>query len=133
MQNCPMCFSEISDDNPALVARAIEKANLPWHQAESDRGLYGWPVGKKIEIDGVGEGEVIAKKINALASEFEEGYYEGGTSLPQGTTFEAFVVLKVGDHFFKKTGEGDSYSDITWAGLTTPVIPKEKTVVVYDF
>lgn len=133
MAECTYCGSDVAEDNQVFIADAINRAEVYWHHFESDSGLYSQPVGSSIHIDGVGRAEVAAKKIRADVSEFEEGYYEGGTSLPQGTTFQTYVVLKVGDKFFKKTGEGDSYSDITWAGDVRPVKAKEKTVVVYDF
>lgn len=133
MAECSYCGSEVEETNQVFTADAINRAEVYWHHFENERGSYVYPVGSFIEIDGVGRAEVVAKKLRADVSEFEEGYYEGGTSLPQGTTFQAYVVLKVGDHFFKKTGTGDSYSDITWTGDVRPVKAKEKTVTVYEF
>lgn len=136
MQNCPYCQNAIEPTNPVLLVDKIEKAlKNEWHFAEEDSQAYywAWPVGKKFDISGVGEAEVVAKKIKADASEFETGYYDGGSELPQGTTFETYVVLKVGEHFFKKTGHGDSYSEVVWNGPLRPVTPKTETRVVYTF
>lgn len=51
----------------------------------------------------------------------------------QGDTFEAFVVFKVGDFFYKKSGTGDSYGDVSWDGDFGPVKLQVRTVQVYDF
>lgn len=132
MQNCPYCDSQIADDNQVFIAEKIEAAGLFWHQAESDDSRYGMPIGKRISLGDDLVAEVVAKKVKVDFSEMQHGYWEDG-SLPQGTTFETYVVLKVGEHFFKKTGEGDSYSEITWTGPVRPVKAKQKQVTVYEF
>lgn len=126
MNNCPMCFSAISDDNPALVAVVIDKAGIDWDDFGSGR-WKSYNVGDTYHIEGVGDAEVIQVKL-----------YDGppgwsSDELPQGTEFEAFVVLKVGEHFYRKTGAGNSYNDITWAGPVFPVKATSKTVTVYEF
>lgn len=133
MKNCPYCDSEVRYDNPVFVAVALEKElQAHWYKAESDDATYGWPIGKTIHFDG-SLAEVVDKKVKATSEEFSDGYYYGGSELPQGTTFETYVILKVGEHFFKKTGEGDSYSEIVWTGPVLPVKPKAETRVVYVF
>lgn len=134
MTECPYCKSEIDDDNPALLCEKIDEAlKSMWGSFESDNDLYGYPVGKKFTIDGIGRAEVVDKKVRVDISEFATGYFDGSDELPQGTTFLTYVVLKIGETFFKKTGEGDSYSEITWAGAVKPVTPKTETRVVYTF
>ena len=133
MKNCPWCASEVSEDNQVFVAQQIENANLSWYQAENDDLRYGMPIGRKLDIGNGLTAEVVAKKVAAVATEFETGYYDGGTTLPQGTEFKTFVVLKVGENFFKKEGTGDSYSDITWDGPVRPVKPSTKQITVYEF
>lgn len=130
---CPYCASAIDENNPALVCEKIERdLKDSWHLAESD-STYGWPIGKEIRLPGLGfAAEVVDKKVKVDTSEMESGYYSGG-ELPQGTTFVTHVVLKVGEHFYKKTGEGDSYSEIVWAGPVKPVTPKTEMRVVYTF
>jgi hypothetical protein len=51
----------------------------------------------------------------------------------QGETFDAHVVLKVGDFFYKKSGTGDSYGEVSWDGDFGPVKLTVRTVEVYDF
>lgn len=134
MKSCPYCDSVVADDSPVFVAVTLERElRDQWYLADRDGNFYSWGIGKILHVGDLGDVEVVDKKIRALPEEFTEGYYDGGTTLPQGTTFEAYVVLKVGDNFYKKTGEGDSYSDITWSGPVVPVKPKAVTKVVYSF
>lgn len=133
MATCPYCQSAVDDNNPALLCEKIAAAlKDQWGKAESDSDYYGWPVGKRFPVSDVGTVEVVDKKVKVDVTEMERGYYDDG-ELPQGTTFEVYVVLKVGEHFFKKTGVGDSYSEISWNGPVKPVTPKEETRVVYTF
>lgn len=135
MATCPYCQSTVEDNNPVLLADKIDKAlKSQWFHAEGDStNGYDWPVGFAFDIAHIGRAEVVAKKIKADVEEFQDGYYYGGSELPQGTTFEAYVILKVGEHFYKKVGEGDSYSEITWVGSVLPVKPKTETRTVYVF
>lgn len=122
---CPYCSSTISDDNPAAILDKIER-EMDWSDFESDHDRWGYPVGKKFSVEGVSEIEVVSKKMNA---DNRDSWGE----LPQGSTFEVWVVLKVGDTFLKKTGEGDSYSNINWCGMLRAVQPREVTKVIYEF
>lgn len=126
MTNCPMCFSEISDDNPAVIAAMIEAAGLDWEDFGPGR-WKGHGVGDTFAITGVGSAEVVSVKLYNGPPGWSTG------ELPQGTEFDTHVVLKVGEHFFRKTGKGDSYNEITWNGTVLPVKATVKTVTVYDF
>lgn len=55
---------------------------------------------------------LVAKKAGLDVGELTDGYYG---EYPQGTTFEAYLVFRIGDSFFKKFEEGDSYGDVTWS------------------
>lgn len=118
MAECKFCFSEISDDNPVLVAEKIDAAGLDWD---------AFQVGRKITVRGVGVCEVVASK----GYDGPMGYSE--YELPQGTEFDAYVVVKFGEYFFRKDGVGDSYNSITWAGPVRPVKATAKQVTVYEF
>ncbi len=140
LKNCPYCDSTVQDDNPVFVAMLLEKElEGQWYHAESDnaRDTWAWPIGKVLGLSNSLSNnlvaEVVDKKVKATVDEFQDGYYYGGEELPQGTTFQTYVILKVGEHFYKKTGEGDSYSEIVWAGPVVPVKPKTVTKVVYSF
>ncbi|OKI54556.1 hypothetical protein [Micromonospora sp. CB01531] len=134
LKNCPYCDSEVWPDNPVFVATLLERElDRQWGKAESESDYYGWPVGKRIDLKDGLTAEVVDKKIKVDLSELADGTYYGDGQLTQGTTFQVYVILKVGENFYKKTGEGDSYSDITWAGPVVPVKPREEVRTIYVF
>lgn len=132
MQKCPLCFTEVPDDSPAVLAEIIDK-EVSWHSFESDSAQYGKPIGHKFNIPGVGIAEVVAKKAKYDTGDLGTGYYGGESELPQGTEFDVFVVLKVGENFYRKTGTGDSYGEVFWTGNVRPVQGVAKTVIVYEW
>jgi hypothetical protein len=118
-----MCDSEIADDNPALKQAALVLA------VESQGGwsrFEGRNVGYKFKA-GDFSCTVEAKQI-------DPGYapngYDGAYS--QGETFETYVVISVGDTFFKKTGTGDSYGEVSWDGEVKQTKMTEKVVRVLE-
>lgn len=127
---CPYCHSEIADSNPVLSLEAIKayvEKSGGWDLFESAR----YTVGTVLAI-GEFSARIVALKTSYDSGEIErDGYYDN--ELPQGTTFEVYVVLSYRDGFFKKTGTGDSYGEITWDGELRPVTVKTKTVEVYEY
>jgi hypothetical protein len=127
---CPYCNSEIEDSNPVLALEAIKnyvENSGGWHIFESSK----LGVGSELPI-GQFALKVVASKTSYDPGEIDRSsYYD--SELPQGTTFEVYVVLSYRDGFFKKTGTGDSYGEITWDGELRPVTLKTKIVEVYDY
>jgi len=73
---------------------------------------------------------VVDKKTTYETGDIDrDGLYD---ELPQGSTFQAHIVFQVGDNYFKKTGTGDSYGDVSWDGDFRLVTVKEKIVKVYE-
>lgn len=134
MVKCPYCASEITENNPVLAIQALRKwveAKGGWDIFESDNSSYGFPVEKTFTV-GNSLARVAAKKVTYDSGEIDrDGYYD--SELPQGTTFNTFVVIEYAGSFFRKTGTGDSYNDISWNGELLPVVPKVKTIEVYEF
>jgi hypothetical protein len=127
---CPYCNSEIEDSNPVLALEAIKtyvEQKGGWSIFESAR----YDVGTELPMGEV-TGRIVASKTSYDPGEIDRSsYYD--SELPQGTTFEVYVVLSYRDGFFKKTGTGDSYGEITWDGELRPVTLKTKVVEVYDY
>jgi hypothetical protein len=109
MTNCPLCNSEIPSDSPAMQLTKLSefvKSKGGWEIFETDHATYGYPVGKQFNVNGW-TAKVVAKKVRIDNGDIDKDYWDG--ELPQGTTFEAYVVIQVGENnFFKKTGTGDS-------------------------
>ena len=129
--NCPLCGSEVSPNSPALILSELLDfiRTKGWDSLESDSTTYGYPVGKKFTV-GARSAMVVAKKIKYDVGDLDADYYGG--ELPQGTTYETYIVIQVDEGFFKKTGTGDSYGDISWDGELKIVEPKEKVIKVYE-
>lgn len=45
---------------------------------------------------------------------------------------ERTMIIKIGDRYFKKVGYYDSWNSSNWDGSITEVVPREKTITVYD-
>lgn len=140
-RKCPYCQSEVPEHNSVFKMQAIkdwmETKNLDWSIFENDKPAYGnledyyWPVGKEFTI-GDYSASVVAKKVTYDSGEIDrDGYYDG--ELPQGSTFNCFVVLNVDGDYFKKTGTGDSYGEVSWDGELRPVTKTVKTVEVFEY
>lgn len=127
MYQCPMCKSEIGEDNPAVGLAELNnyvKTTANWDQMESDRSF---PVGKTFSVGGR-HAQIAAKKTSYTFDDLDDPQY----GLTQGDTFETYIVVRVGDNYFKKIGHGDSYGEITWDGDLVPVTPKVKTIEVFE-
>lgn len=134
MSECPLCKSALPSDHPALTLAALDKAVKEmggWDNFEGDDARWGKPVGSTFRV-GARTAKVEAKKVSYNAGDLAEyaSYY--GSELPQGTTFETFVVIEIDGSYFKKTGTADSYGTISWDGDLKIVVPTEKTVKVFE-
>lgn len=127
LKPCPMCSTALTDDNPAFVAAEIQEAAIDWDDFKPSRWNDHKKVGDTFHIRDVGEAEVVAAKFY----DGPAGY--GYDEFPEGSEFDAYVVLKVGENYYRKTGRGDSYNDITWDGVVLPVKATPKNVTVYEF
>lgn len=113
-KKCPTCLTELSDDDPAFDMEAIESYI---------EGCGGWSafetegfIPKEFPLGNSKVATVVEKKVHYDSGDVDvEGYF-GESALPQGSIFTTYVVFKVGDVFFKKTGTGDSYGNVTWNG-----------------
>ena len=134
MATCPYCSSEISPDNPALILDALKKTVDKlggWAIFENDRISYGYPVGKTFTV-GSHVAKVEAKKTTYSTGDIERNGYYGESELPQGTTFDVYVIIEVSGSYFKKSGTGDSYGEVSWDGDLKIVKPVEKLVKVFE-
>lgn len=126
---CPMCENPIPSDHAAAlytpVKEKVEKLG-GWQIFESD-----YAVGDFFTLD---DGIVVlvhdAKPTYNSGDITPDGY--GESPLSQGDTFATFVILNVAGSYFRKTGSGDSYGDVTWDGDFTIVKPKEITTLVFE-
>jgi hypothetical protein len=96
------------------------------------RSLGGWstiesyPIGKTF-LAGDYTAKVVAKVTDpGYPANGYDGAYE------QGSEFETYIVLEAEGQFFKKTGTGDSYGEVSWDGDLLPATVKEKVVKVYE-
>lgn len=131
MRNCPTCNTPLPEDHSAFDLNSIldfVKKEGGWHRFED--GAYN-----QIKTFTLANGKmanVVASKTSYDKGDIEpEGYY-GESALPQGSTFETFVVIQVGGAYFKKTGTGDSYGEVSWDGDLVAVKAREKTVLVFE-
>jgi hypothetical protein len=118
-----MCDSEIADDNRAMKQAALEATVSKlggWGYLESRTAGYTFNVGSWL--------------ANVEAVKDTPGYptndYDGAYN--QGETFEAFIIVAIDGTYFKKTGTGDSYGEISWDGLLKVVVPTTKMVKVFE-
>jgi hypothetical protein len=131
MAQCNYCNTTLPADHSAVIAQLLE-ANLDWEKFESDDPRWGYVDDAVIDILGLGNVALVARKLKPETSEMEDGYYSSG-EYPQGTTFKTFVVLEYAGRYFKKSGTADSYGDVNWdAGIVKEVQPEIKTVKVWN-
>ncbi len=129
MQKCQYCQSELPDNHPAFIAKELN-STLNWTSIESDSNYNGYPVGK-IFMSGKYTIEVMAKKLKPELDELEDGYSEEG-AYPQGTTYNAYIVIKADNNFFRKDGTADSWGEISWDSALRTVTPTTKTITEYN-
>lgn len=91
----------------------IENAGLNWeHLADGGEGHMDAALLK---------GEAVL--VEVMAS--KEGDYDEGAST-------VWVIVKVGDQYFKKEGWYASYDGSTWDGSLSEVRPQTKTIMVWE-
>lgn len=120
MAFCTGCAQEIPLDGP-ITASEVEEAV---YRATSLYNFTTNPASWKLKIRGK---EYVPEVIERNGTAPTDHYGE----LPQGDTFDLFVVFRVGEQFFKLNGEMDSYGNNTWNGIRC-VKPVQKTVTVWD-
>lgn len=134
MTACPMCSTVLPSDHPALTLAALEswvRGKGGWDIFDTDSETYGYPVGKQFAV-GDRRARVEAKKTQYNVGDLTEYSDRYGSELPQGTTFTTFVVVGIDGNYFKKTGTGDSYGEISWDGDLRIVTPVEKVVKSFE-
>lgn len=131
MQNCPTCNTPLPENHSAFDLEAIQayvKASYGWHIFESPK----YKEGTTFTLPNGKVALVAASKITYDKGDIDVEAYYGESALPQGSEFKTHIVIKVGDAYFKKTGHGDSYGEVTWDGDLMPVKVREKTVLVFE-
>ena len=73
---------------------------------------------KELQFD---EGPVIAEVAAKCTESDNSGYGE-----------KIWIVLKVGDQYFRKSGYTSSYDSESWDGDCREVEPKQKTITVFE-
>lgn len=120
---CPTCNSELPDNHPALTLQSL------LNYIENSGGWYifnSYSVGDKVsKFDDV---EIAAIKTMYETGDVDVESYYGESALPQGSEFETYIVFKVGEFFYKKTGRGDSYGEVEWDGDIKQVEAVAKTI-----
>lgn len=127
MAHCPTCNTELPENHPALT---LEKL-LAWVEVNG-----GWEgavprlrLGKTLALgDGSAIVEVVAYKSTYDSGDIDVENYYGESALPQGSEFEGYIIFKIGEIFYKKTGRGDSYGEVDWDGDIKQVQAFQKTV-----
>jgi hypothetical protein len=126
---CPTCQTQLPSDHPAFHREVLlewVKTNGGWDRFESSMYVEG----KVLNVPNLPDVKIAAIKQTYDPGDIDLDYYG---ELPQGTEFEVFVVLQVGENaFFKKTGTGDSYGRVSWDGEFKNVTPREKKVLVFE-
>jgi hypothetical protein len=135
MQKCPTCETELPEDHSAFDMQALKKfveSKGGWDRFEA--GAYNF-IGKNFTLANGKTAEIVKAKTTYDTGDIGDSYsyYGGDSPLPQGSEFETYVIVKVGEAFFKKTGHGDSYGEVNWDGDLVRVQAKTKVVTVYDF
>lgn len=128
---CPTCQTELPDTHPATLVTLFKEfiaKNGGWEVFETrfTKGMrFNFGPGASHYA------EVVDSKTSYATGDidYDAGWYDG---LPQGTQFETYIVVKIGDNYFKKTGTGDSYGEVTWDGELVNVTPREKKIVIWE-
>jgi hypothetical protein len=131
MPACPTCNTELTNDHPALVLEAL----LTWIDTNGGWDLFDsedYSVGDDLRMPDTNENkvtvEIVALKTTYDSGDVDVDAYYGESALPQGSEFDTYVVFKIGELFFKKTGTGDSYGRVSWDGDLRQVEATTKTV-----
>lgn len=130
MKACPACDTPLPEGHPAFLMTYLQdwvQEQGGWHIFESSKYVKG----ATFTVNG------RTAKIADIKDTYDsgdidvEGYY-GESALPQGSTFNGYIVIKIGDSYFKKTGTGDSYGEMSWDGDLKRVAPTVKTIEVFE-
>lgn len=111
MPNCPTCGQE-TDNLAPLLDHAAD-----WYHLEDLQ------VGQKSRAD---DFDAQVEMVRPP----EPAEYD---SYGETTSERIYMIVKVGDRFFKKEGWRSSYGGTDWDGECREVQPEPKTVVVYDY
>lgn len=133
MKNCPTCNTALPEEHAAFNLPKLQgwvRSQGGWQIFEQSK----YKVGYQFSIPGINSVvEVAGLKTSYDTGDIStEGYYGGESPLPQGSEFETFVVLRIGESYFKKTGTGDSYGDVSWDGDVRAVTAKTKVIEVFE-
>lgn len=137
MKNCPLCATSLPDSHPAFhIQTFLSWVAGDWSQFE-DHGRSAYypthPLGKTYQIPGIDAPvTLVARKTKYDSGEINADNYYFSDGLPQGTTFKTFLVFQIGDLFFKKTGTGDSYGEVSWDGEFLPTQKVTKTIETFE-
>lgn len=123
MITCITCGTDLEPGSVGAIAVKVKQ------YADSNYGWGYFDEGDTFTIDGQKAEVVKVRKAWNDGGDDSEDY----SYARQGQTFDAFVVVKVGDLFFRKSGTGDSYGEVSWDGDFGPVQMKSKQVTVYEF
>jgi len=130
MSECKLCGTQLPASHPAVILAELEtwvKSKGGWDIFESEDTRYGlYPVGKEFSVGNRFASVADKKMTPGYPPNGYDGAYE------QGTEFEVYVIIKVGEQYFKKSGSADSYGEVSWDGDLKTVQPREKTVTYYE-
>ena len=117
---CTLCASEISPGSVGEISLLLKRHLDSRYEAER--------VGYKFNFNG------YTAEIVKVKDSWDDGLESETSSYAhQGETFEAYIIYKVNDFFFKKAGTGDSYGEVSWDGGFGPVEAKPRVITVYEF
>lgn len=111
--NCDYCGHTVEKDGAYAIAAAAKTTSHYCWEADTITTKFG-------------QLTLVEKSDNPMN---QNSYGE----LPQGTTFEAYKIYKLGSRYFKKTGSGDSYGEVTWDGPFAEVKAVPQSVVTYEY
>lgn len=124
--NCPLCKTVLEDGSEGDIAVRLQRS------IEDTGGWDRYPafkLGMHYMIDGKYDAEIVAIKDS-----WDDGLDSDTSAYShQGDVFEAFIIFKVDDFFYRKTGSGDSYGEVSWDGTFGPVRVQKKIVEVYEY
>lgn len=125
LYNCPTCNTEIDTSHPAYtLTKLLDYVGNAWHMFDD------YSVGDK--VSGLKD-TAVPVTIAAIKATYDTGdlgaeSYYGESTLPQGATFNTYIVFQIGDMYYRKTGTGDSYGDVSWDGDVRAVTATERIV-----
>lgn len=121
---CPTCQSMLDDNTAGAIAvKLLTHIESSWSGWDAD-----WEKGQHYRA-----GDIDAEIVSVKDSWVDELDSDTSAYAHQGETFEAHIIFKVGEYFFKKAGTGDSYGEVSWNGPFRAVAAKAKTITVYEW